>query len=101
MPAARLDARCYLPLLCAYLIEFIIKFLLTRYWLTDKSSEIGRLELCPAGPLLIHSISITVLPGCPAMQGCHVRHEERAKRRCGHRAPYRRRDEGSVLAAKP
>ena len=49
MPAARLDARCYLPLLCAYLIEFIIKFLLTRYWHTDKSSEIGRLELCPKG----------------------------------------------------
>ena len=49
MTAARLDARCYEPLLRVYRIEFIIKFLLTRYWRTDKSSEIGRLELCPQG----------------------------------------------------
>ena len=49
MTAARLNARCYEPLLRVYRIEFIIKFLLTRYCRTDKSSEIGRLELCPKG----------------------------------------------------
>ena len=96
MTAARLDARCYEPLLRVYRIEFIIKFLLTRYWRTDKSSEIGRLELCPADPLPIRFISITVLQSCPAMQGCHVQHEERAKRRYGHRAPCRTPDGDSV-----